>query len=87
MTVAGMDHRFRELGYTLDRSEDCRCMAKYMTGPYAGYSHPCISCGVKEVDTGRSAFHFESRRDANFRSMQRLRQEVFAVTRGAILEA
>jgi len=87
LTVTGMGERFRALGYRLDRSADCWCMAKYITGSYAGETHPCITCGVVELDTGRSAFHFESRRDANFEAMQQLRQDVFAVTRRAILEA
>jgi hypothetical protein len=29
---------------------------------------------------------FEARRDANFRALQKLRGEIFAVTRGAIFE-
>lgn len=87
LSVAEMEARFRALGYRLDRSLDCRCMSRYMTGPDAGRSYPCITTGVKEADTGLSAFNADARRDANFRAMQELRQTVFAVTRGAILEA
>ncbi|MBB4092436.1 hypothetical protein DEA98_10025 [Brucella pseudogrignonensis] len=86
VSVAEMENRYRALGYALDRDLDCRCMSRIMTGPDAGRAYPCITTGVKEIDTRRSAFHFESRRDTNYRAMQRLRQDIFAVTKGAILE-
>ena len=87
LSVGDMAARFRKLGYRLDRRLDCRGVAKIVSGPHAGASYPCVTCGVAEIGTGRSAFHVESRRDANFEAMQQLRQDVFAVTRCAILEA
>ena len=84
LSVRAMSERFRALGYELDRSLDCRAMSRYLSD---GRTYPACTTGVKERDTGRSAFHFEARRDANFRAMQKLRQDVFAVSRGAILEA
>lgn len=86
VTVAEMDRRYRALGYRLDRELDCRSMAKIMTGTGAGRTYPCITTSVKEIDTGRSAFNSESRRDENYRAMQHMRQWVFAATQGAILE-
>lgn len=84
LSVRAMENRFLALGYELDRSLDCRAMSRYLS---SGRTYPTCTTGVKERDTGRSAFHFESRRDANYRAMQKLRQDVFAVSRGAILEA
>ena len=83
VSVAQMRARFEAIGYKLDRSSDCRSTARYLE---SGRTYPACSTGVKETDTGRSAFHFESRRDDNFRRMQTLRNEVFAVSRNAILE-
>ena len=40
--------RFAELGYTLDRSMDCRASARYLE---SGRSYPCCSTGLKETDT------------------------------------
>ena len=87
LSVAAMDAEFRRLGYHLDRSLDCRGTAQYVSGPRAGESYPCVTTGLKEFDTGLSAFNVSARRDARFREVQALRQNVFAVSRGAILEA
>lgn len=87
VSVAEMTRRFRALGYVLDRSMDCRAPARIMTGPDAGRSYPCCTTGVREADTGLSAFNADARRDDAFRQMQDLRQTVFAVSRGALLEA
>lgn len=87
VTIREMGARFAALGYRLDRSLDCRSLSQWMTGPRAGTSHPVCSTGLKEADTGLSAFNVNARRDDNFRAMQELRSEVFAVTRdGYILE-
>lgn len=88
VTLGEIQRQLRDLGYVLDRRFDCRYTAKIMTGPRAGRTCPSISTGIKEADTGRSAFHFEARRDANFRALQKLRSELalFAVLKGAILD-
>lgn len=88
VTVAQFCAEFAALGYRVDRSADCRHVGRWLTGPRAGQSFPACSTGIREADTGRSAFHFEARRDANFRAMQALRGEVFAVLGdGSILQA
>lgn len=84
ITVREMARRFRALGYALDRSLDCRSTARYLDSERA---YPSCTTGVKELDSGMSAFHYQARRDDNFKSMQRLRQDVFAISRNAILEA
>lgn len=88
LSVAGMADRFARLGYRLDRTLDCRGVARYMTDDGETLaSYPCVTTGVKEADSGLSAFNVDARRDDTFRAMQTLRQTVYAVTRGAILEA
>lgn len=86
VSVATLAAKYAALGYTLDRSMDARSMARYVTGPHAGLSYPCVTTGLRESDTGRSAWHVDARRDDNFKAMQRLRGEVVAISRGALLE-
>jgi len=86
VTVAQMGREFLALGYKLDRAMDCRCNARYMTGPRAGESYPCITTSVREISTGLRFAHCQAGRGDNFKAMQKLRGEIFAVTRGAILE-
>ena len=77
---------FERLGYKIDRSMDSYSVNKFMTGEYAGESYLAINTGIKEKDTGRSAFHIDSRRDDNFRAMQELRGKICAVINDKILE-
>lgn len=86
LTVEQIAEELRLLGYKMDRSMDARCQAKIMTGPAAGESYPCCTTYLKEADTGLSAFNVNARRDANFRALQQLRREVFAVVRGYVFE-
>jgi hypothetical protein len=76
------------IGYKLDRSLDCRSMARWMSGDRAGKSYPCITTGIREADTGLSAFHFAARRDRNFAKLQKMRASgnFFAISKAAILE-
>lgn len=86
VSVAEMDARYRETGYRLNRSDDCKSNARIMTGPAAGDSYPVITCGLTHVATGMRYANVDAPRDAGFRRMMELRQELFAVVRGAILE-
>ena len=88
MTVKSLEETLWSLGYRLDRSMDARCNAQYMTGPKAGQTYPCITTGIREVDTGLSAFQVDARRDEKYRTLQamRMNQSHFAVTKGCILE-
>ncbi|WP_454887941.1 hypothetical protein [Sphingomonas oryzagri] len=88
MSIGALAGAFRAIGYTLDRSLDCRCMSKWMTGPRAGQSYPCVTTGIREIDTGLSAFHVSARRDTRFDKLQemRLSGKYFAVSKGALLE-
>jgi hypothetical protein len=87
VSVAEFTARFAALGYQVDRSMDCRALARYMTGERAGTAYPCCSTGMREADTKLSAYNRDARRDERFQAMQKLRGEIFAVSRGHILEA
>ena len=78
-TMSEVVFKLSKIGYKLDRKMDCRCMAKWMTGERAGETYPCLSTGIIEADTKRSAFHFEARRDKNFEELQSMRQLGFYV--------
>lgn len=88
VTLDEIKRQLHEIGYRLDRTLDCRSTAQILTGPRAGKTYPSLTTGIDEADTGRSAFHFEARRDANFRTLQNLRFEVglYVVLNGAILD-
>lgn len=87
LTVAEFKQRFAALGYRINRSMDCRGLARYMTGERAGESYPACSTGINEADSGLSAWNYQARRDDRFKAMQELRGQIFAVTRdGHILE-
>ena len=84
LTIPQFVARFAALGYRVNRSMDCRSTARYLDN---GRTYPACSTGMDEADTGRSAYHFESRRGSRFEAMQALRGQVFSISRGAILEA
>lgn len=86
VTLAEMKQLLAALGYRLDRTMDCRCAARWLTGPAAGASYPCITTGIKEADTGLSAFNVHARRDDNFQALQSLRGKIYSVTKGRIFE-
>ena len=83
LSVAAFTAEFARLGYTLDRSMDCRSIARYLA---SGHTYPAISTYPREADSGLSARNVGARRDDKYRAMRALRQEIFAVSRGAILE-
>lgn len=86
VSIEQFNEAFSELGYRIDRSLECRSVAHHLSGERKGSGYPSITTRVKEADTGLSAFHVDARRDVNFEMMQQIRQQVFAVTDGAILE-
>lgn len=87
VSVAEFERMFEALGYRVDRDGDCRGVARYMTGDWAGETYPACTTGLREADTGLRWCNVGARRDAAYRAVQELRGEVFAVTRdGFILE-
>ena len=86
-TIHTLETHYKAVGYRFDRSCDCRSNARYMSGPYAGESYPCLALYPVQIDNGVSAFNVEARRDTNFEAMQALRRTHFAVcAKGAIAE-
>lgn len=86
LSIAQLDTELARLGYRRDRSMHCASIARWMTGPRAGKSYPCVTFGVVEADTGLSAFNVNARRDDQFKALQQLRQYAYSVSRGAIIE-
>ena len=86
VTVNQMEATLNAIGYTLDRNKDCYSQDRYIAGDRAGESFPAINTGVKEFDTGLSAWNVDARRDNNFKALQELRESLFAVVRGKILQ-
>lgn len=86
LSMEQLQARFAALGYRFDRSCDCKGMARYMSGEYAGHAYPALTLYPVQADNGLSAWNAEARRDSQFQAMQRLRKQLFAVSRGAIVE-
>lgn len=87
LTLAEIIRRVDALGYRLDRSMDCACVARTMTGPDAGTSYPTITACPREKDTGLSFANCDARRDANYKALQAMRLGgVFAIVRGHIFD-
>ena len=88
VSLAQFESELRAIGYTLDRDADCKFEDRYMTGELAGEHYPAVNMCVRQADDGKSAFHFQARRDANFDRLQQMRfhQEVFSVHRGRIYQ-
>lgn len=76
----------KELGYRL--GESCLSQNRHMTGDRAGSSYPAKNFDVCEIDTGRSAYNVESRRDGNFKALQAMRfdESHFYIANGCICE-
>lgn len=86
ITLREMTERLKAIGYRLDRTADCRSNHHYVTGPRAGKSHPGVSLRPVQIDDGKAAWHYEARRDDNFRKLQTIRDQIFFVSKGAIHE-
>ena len=82
-TMEGMRATLASLGYKLCPYH-CYSNNLYVD---SGESYPADNRNVNEADTGLSAFHFQARRDENFRTLQRLRfnGELFAVVSDRIV--
>lgn len=85
-TIEAMEAMLNEIGYTLERSRDCRGPSAYLTGSEKGRMYPKLHTGVSERDTGLHFSHVDARRDRNFERLQEIRvsEGVFAVVGGCI---
>lgn len=86
MTLKSLEQRLRQLGYRLDRSGDCRSVARWMSGARAGSSWPCVSLRVVQADNGLGFAHVDARRDDAFKELQRMRLCTYVKGRNAIFE-
>ena len=87
VTIPEIERELAAIGYRLDRTMDCRCIARTLTGVNAGNSYPVIGSCTREVDTGLSFANVNARRDDNFQKLQKLRlRGMFAIVNGAIFD-
>ena len=77
---------YAAIGYTFDRSCDTQGMARYVSGERAGLSYPCLTLYPVQADDKVSVWNVDARRDAKYEAFRALRNSVFAVSRGRIVE-
>ena len=77
---------YAAIGYTFDRTSDVRSIARYMTGERAGQSYPYLALYPVQADDKMSAFNVSARRDVNWEAFKLLRNSLFAVVQGRIVE-
>lgn len=77
---------YAAIGYTFDRTCDVRSITRYMTGERAGQSYPYLGLYPIQTDNRLSAWHVDARRDDNYQAFKVLRNSLFAVIQGRIVE-
>ena len=77
---------YAAIGYTFDRTSDVRSIARYTTGELAGQSYPYLGLYPVQADNRLSAWNVEARRDTNYEAFRALRNSLFAVVQGRIVE-
>ena len=77
---------YAAIGYKFDRKDDVRSIARYMTGEQAGQSYPYLGLYPVQADDKVSAWNANARRDANYEAFKALRNSLFAVVQGRIVE-
>lgn len=86
LTLTQYMQEYAAIGYTFDRSCDTQGIARYMSGERAGASYPCLTLYPVQTDDKVSAWNVNARRDANYEAFKVLRNSIFAVSRGRIVE-
>ena len=77
---------YAAIGYTFDRSRDVQSIAMYVTGEQAGQSYPYLGLYPVQTDDKVSTWNVNARRDANYEAFRVLRNSLFAVVQGRIVE-
>ena len=77
---------YAAIGYIFDRTSDVRSIARYMAGERAGQSYPYLGLYPVQADDMVSAWNVDARRDANYQAFKVLRNSLFAVAQGRIIE-
>ena len=78
-TMSEIRTTLRTLGYRLE--SPCYSMGR----DSHGRTFPAVTFMIKEIDTGKSAFHYESRRDENFKELQAFRSAASCIHRGRLV--
>lgn|SRR3990167_7084878 len=86
LTMSQFQAQFATLGYQFDRRCDCASIARYIMGDRIGATYPALSLYPVQISDNLSAWNISARRDDNFRAMQTLRNKIFAVSHGRIVE-
>ena len=86
LTIAQYLYEYATIGYTFDRSCDTQGIARYMSGGRAGNSYPCLTLYPIQSDDKVSAWNVNARRDANYEAFRMLRNSIFTVSMGRIVE-
>ena len=77
---------YAAVGYTFDRTSDVRSIARYMTGERAGQSYPYLGLYPVQADDRVSVWNVDARRDTDYEAFKVLRNSLFAVVQGRIVE-
>ena len=77
---------YAAIGYTFDRTSDVRSIARYVTGERAGQSYHYIGLYPVQADDRVSVWNVDARRDTNYEAFRALRNSLFAVVQGRIVE-
>lgn len=86
ISMAQLEREINAIGYTLDRSDDCKGNNKYVTGPREGIIYPAVNLHPIEKDTRMSFANVNSRRDSNYKALKKMRKNetFFCLIRGRI---
>lgn len=82
MTLPVIRTELRRIGYEIDPGTRAAGVFRNLD---TGNNYPGATYGVCEIDTRMSAFHYQARRDANFRALQEFRQWTFTVSGGRMV--
>lgn len=83
VTMRELNQRLRNIGYRLDRRNDCFCSARDMA---TGESYPCCTGYVVQLDDGVSFANVNARRDSSFEELQKLRRNLIVIRPTHIFE-
>lgn len=87
LTVLELDIKLKRLGYRRRADSGVRQLVEYISGERVGAKYPAIIYGLDDLETGKSAFHVDGRRDQRFQELQELRRDgVYAVRDNHIVE-
>ena len=81
VTVAQYDADIRAFGFNLDRSMDCRSMARCLS---TGRAYASTTSCARQIRTGAGFANTACDRDEGWRRFMEYRKDHFAIVRGSI---